>query len=135
MPRTLFLSICSGLDPKDTNPVFSPLLTTCTHTHIHTRASLATGRAFVSEKNRQLTCYTVASASDGHTPATSWHPRLTRQACTAALSSFHTRRGQGRESERQTDYLADTGVHKDVGGNKQADVSNEVGSFKHSRGI
>lgn len=33
--RTLFLSICSGLDPDDTNPVFSPLLVTYTHTHSH----------------------------------------------------------------------------------------------------
>lgn len=52
--RNLFLSICSGLDPDDTNPVFGPLLVT--HTHTHTRVSLAPGQAFVSEKNRRLTC-------------------------------------------------------------------------------
>lgn len=32
-------------------------------------------------------------------------------------------------------YLADTAVHKDAGGNKQADVSNEVGGFAYSQGI
>lgn len=64
--RTLFLSICSGLDPDDTNPVFSPLLVTYTRAHTHTRVSLATGRAFVSEKNRRLTCCTVTDTRDMH---------------------------------------------------------------------
>lgn len=39
------------------------------------------------------------------------------------------------EGERVRDFLADTGVHKDVWGNKQADVSNEAGGFEHSEGI
>lgn len=61
------------------------------------------------------------------------HPGPATQTSTASLSSAHTSRGggggRGGESERQPDYLAATVVHKDLGGNKQADVSNEVGGF------
>lgn len=60
------------------------------------------------------------------------HPGPATQTSTASLSSAHTSRGGGGgrgESERQLDYLAATVVHKDLGGNKQADVSNEVEGF------
>lgn len=33
------------------------------------------------------------------------------------------------------DDLSDAAAHKDAVGNKQADVSNEVGGFEHSEGI
>lgn len=105
--RSLFLSICSGLDPDDTNPVFSPLLITYTRTHTHTGVSLTTGRAFVSEKNRRLTCYTVTDTRDVHAHHTHTHAQTTwafwfnlAHTGTAFLSG--SCRGRGGESERPT---------------------------------
>lgn len=109
--RTLFLSICSGLDPDDTNPVFSPLLVTYrhTHTHTHTGVSLAAGRAFVSEKNRRLTCYSDKCrvlACPPHRHRQPECPGSTSQTIAALLSSFHTCRGRGGESERRPHDLS-----------------------------
>lgn len=62
------------------------------------------------------------------TPVSRFHPT---HYCWSSSAVF-THAG---ESERQADNLSDTGVHKGVVRNKQADVSNEAGGFEHSEGI
>lgn len=86
----------------------APFSVTYTHTHTHTRVSLGTGRAFVSEKNRRLTCYTVTNTRDlpaclpTHRTHTNTQPTRASSSHTgiAILSSSHTCRGRGGESVR-----------------------------------
>lgn len=123
----------------------APFSVTYTHTHTHTRVSLGTGRAFVSEKNRRLTCYTVTNTRDlpaclpacpphTHKYTTNQSIQLTHRYCNPQQLSY-MQRTRRRECERRPDNLADTpAVHKDTGENKQADVSNK-GGFEHSEGI
>lgn len=124
--RTLFLSICSGLDPDDTNPVFSPLLYAQNYSH---QGVTSNGSSTQWEK------HTINLLnSDGHQGW--WHadnPSAPLQPPRPVPSSSAARAHAGDGRWRKVrDYLANAGVHKDVGGNKQADVSNEVGGFEHS---
>lgn len=131
---TLFLPVCSGLDPDDTNPVFSPLLVTYTHTNTLTPGChWRRDEPLCLRKTDDLTCYTATNTRDLHPHHTNTHTWASSETSISPSSAALTHAADTQERVR--DYLADAGVHNDVWGNKQADVPNEVGSFEHSEGI
>lgn len=127
---TLGYYFCQSVQayPDDTNPVFSLHLVTYMHTHSH-RVSLATGRAFVSEKNRLINLLHSAVHHGVCISTTRWkseHPDPTAQN----NSLPHTLRGRGVESLPDRHRCTQRRVV-----NKQADVSNEEGGLMTQRGF
>lgn len=105
--RDFILSICSGLDPDDTNPVFSPLLRHIyAHTHSH-QGVTGYGTSLCvwekqainllhSDEHQGLACLPAHHTHTNTQPtrASSSHTGI------AILSSSHTCRGRGGESVR-----------------------------------